>query len=281
MPEVIRTNPAGPEISILSGRRGGEPVGSIAIPVRDAVAAQTVMSLLMSNFQWLPKGKMVDYNIVQGGILTLQRNEAVQRMRGDWLLFIDDDMVFDANAIGSLIQTREEHDLDMLGALCFRRSPPHQPTLFMRENPTSGAYNFLERWDSDVIEVDATGMAFVVIHKRVFEKIAGTTMPSHEARAQIGLPNFFRWEGTYGEDLRFCQMAREAGARIWVDTRIEIGHVAERTIRHRDFLLELAQRDPDTVEERRKVNDEMGLPTVTPEEAMASLGLIPGPEETA
>ncbi|TFH66383.1 MAG: hypothetical protein E4G90_03830, partial [Gemmatimonadales bacterium] len=65
MPEVIRTNPAAPEVTILAGRRGGEPLGSISVPVRDAVAAPTVMSLIMSDFSWVEKGTTIDFNIVQ------------------------------------------------------------------------------------------------------------------------------------------------------------------------------------------------------------------------
>jgi glycosyl transferase family 2 len=267
------SNPAAPEITVFHGyREGGEPVGSICLPVRDAVKAPTVTSLLMSDWAWIPKGKTVDYNLVQGGILTLQRNEAVQRMRGDWLLFIDDDMVFAPDAIGRLVAARDEIDADVIGGLCFRRTPPYQPTLYMRENPTHGAYNFLERWDSDIVEVDATGMAFALIHKRVFEKIAGTSMPSEAVRGQLGPPNFFRWDGRLGEDLRFCQDAKAAGCRIWVDTRIEIGHIGEIEIRHKQFLTELALRDDELVKVRRDVNDQMGLPTVTPDEARKELG---------
>jgi GT2 family glycosyltransferase len=238
--------------------------------------------MLMTDWTWLGKGKVVDFNVIQGSMLTLQRNEAVQRMRGDWLLFVDDDMVFAPDAIKRLIAMREEIDADILSGLCFRRSPPYQPTLFMREHPTQGAYNFLERWDRDsVVEVDATGMAFVVIHRRVFEAIAGTKMPDVEERAALGLPKFFRWDGSIGEDLRFCQDAKAAGCRVWVDTGIEIGHMAEIEVRHPQFLAELATRPADVVAARKQVNDEMGLPTVTPAEAFAELGWAPGESDAA
>jgi len=256
-------------------RREGEPIGSIVIPTRDHINAATMTSVVMSDFRWLPEGTTVDHNIIQGSILTSQRNEGIQRMRGDWILFIDDDMVWHPDAIGKLVAAREEHDLDMIGGLCFRRSEPYAPTLYMRENPTGGGYNFLERWDPDqIVEVDATGAAFLLIHKRVFEMIAGGPMPPHEHRVREGgpPPNFFRWEGTLGEDLRFCQDAKAAGARIWVHTGIEIGHVAERTITHRDFLFQLAERDEATYNARKELNDRMGLPTMTPEEVKASLG---------
>jgi hypothetical protein len=260
----------------------GEPVGSISIPVRDHLNAATVTSLVTSasGGGWLGPGEHVDFNIVQGSIVTLQRNELVQRMRGGWLLFIDDDMVWQPGQIKTLIEDFEEHDLDMLGALCFRRSPPFQPTMYMRESPTGGAYNFLEDWEpGEIKEVDATGMAFIVIRKRVFERMValyedreGWVMPPYDVRIQQPPPNFFRWEGQLGEDLRFCQEAKAAGCRVFVHTGVEVGHVAEVQIGHRDFLRELAGRDPGLVEERRQVNTAMGLPTMETAEARSRLG---------
>lgn len=276
MPEVVRLEKQPqPPMELFSMRRDGEPIGTIVIPTRDHMNAATVTSLVMTDFRWLPKGTTVDHNIVQGSILTSQRNEGIQRMRGDWILYIDDDMVWSPDAVGRLVEAREEHDLDILGGLCFRRSEPYAPTLYMRESPTSGGYNFLERWAEDeIVEVDATGAAFLLIHKRVFEMIAGGPMPPYEHRVREGgpPPNYFRWEGTLGEDLRFCQDAKAAGARIWVHTGIPIGHVTERTIGHRDFLQQLALRDEATWQARKELNDSMGLPTLSPEEVRAKLG---------
>jgi hypothetical protein len=193
-------------------------------------------------------------------------------MKGDWLFFIDDDMVWEADAVGRLLQARDEIDADIIGGLCYRRSAPHQPTLFMRETPTSGGYNYLESWTDDIIEVDATGMAFVIIHKRVFEAIAGTEMPSLEIRESLGPSGFFQWNGVLGEDLRFCQDAKAAGMRIFVDTRIEVGHIAEVEIRRKQFLIEHLARDEAGYKARLKVNDRMGLPTLTPAEIKEQLG---------
>jgi|WetSurMetagenome_2_1015567.scaffolds.fasta_scaffold136591_3 hypothetical protein len=250
-----------------------ESIGTIAIPVRDHISAATTTSLLMADNSWLPKDKFFHRMLVQGGILTMQRNESVQRMEGEWLLFIDDDMVFQPDAIGKLILSFEENDLDMLGGLCFRRQPPHQPTLYMREGPTSGAYNFLEKWAEDeIVEVDATGMAFVVIRKRVFERIAGTPMPDSAARDKAGPPNFFRWEGKFGEDLSFCQMAKASGSKIFVHTGIEIGHVGEFIVSKEWFWQQILQRGDEMERLRGELNDRMGLPTLTAVEAKELLG---------
>ena len=265
----------GSDLNLYQMKNPGKPLGTVSIPVRDHISAATATSLMMTDLshEWIPDGMTVERHIIQGGILTLQRNEAVQRMEGDWIIFIDDDMVWQPDAVRRLVEVRDELDLDMVGALCFRRSEPFQPTLYMREGPTSGAYNFLEKWESDVIEVDATGMAFVLIHKRVFEKIARSPMPSVEARHQLGPPQFFQWQGVLGEDLRFCQDAKAAGCRIFVDTRIKIGHMAEVEIGERQFLTQMMMRSPELLAVRQKANDAMGFHTLTPDEAKEALGL--------
>ena len=258
----------GGEMQLFKVSYPGQPIGTICFPVRDHLAAATVTALIGTDLRsWLPEGASISHQIIQGNNLVLSRNEAVQRMQGDWLVFIDDDMVWQPDAVKNLVTAALEEDLDILGGLCFRRSAPFQPTLYMREGPTSGAYNFLEQWDTDIIEVDATGMAFIYIAKRAFEKIAGSEMPPLEVRERMGPPNFFRWEGQLGEDLRFCQDAKTAGLRIFVDTRIEVGHVSEIIVGHREFLTELSYRSNDLYEARRKVNDEMGFPTISPEQA--------------
>lgn len=281
MPKIVRSDSPLTQLeSYTIPSLDPEPIGTIGIPIRDHVNTATAVSLIQTVFAGGPLP--IEVCFVQGSILTAQRNELVYRMRGDWLLFIDDDMAWQPDQIQKLIETRDTHDLDIVGGLCFRRTEPHQPTLYMRQNPTTGPYNFLEDWpENEIVEVDATGMAFVLVHKRVFEGIVaynenrpGWTMPSiEERRARPGNPpNFFRWEGWLGEDLRFCQEAKEAGFRVWVDTGIEVKHLSEVAIGKRDFLMELAFRDPETVEARKFQNDAMGLPTVTPEQAREKLG---------
>lgn len=248
-------------------------MGTVALPVRDQIATGTAVSLLQCD--WGACGPVRRF-IIQGGILPLQRNECVQRMQGEWLVFIDDDMVFHRHALRDLINSwyALADPMAMVGGLCFRRSSPYQPTLYMREQPTSGLYRYLEYWEKGMVEVDATGCAFLLIPKAVFEAIAGIPMPPYEERMKMTRPpEFFRWTGTMGEDLRFCQDAKAAGARIFVDTRIEIGHVAEAVITEKEFLGAMAERPPSVEAEAAQLNAAMGLPTITSREARERLGL--------
>lgn len=275
MPKVVRSAPTA-SLEVFTSSGGEDCLGTVAFTVRDHLNAWTVTSMLQNDWRWAG-GKVIRQMIVKGNILTLQRNECVWRMEGDFLIFIDDDMVWDANALGLLYASYKElramvEGPIILGGLCVKRSAPHEPTLFMRERPGEGSYNFLEQWETDLVEVDATGMAFCLIEKEVFEAIVGSPMPPLTVRNQAEPYPFYRWDGRVGEDLAFCADAKAAGARVFVDTRIKIGHLGEVNLGIRDFWAQVAQREPEIEEARRELNARMGLPTMTAAEARRRLG---------
>lgn len=265
-------------LEVLSARSADEPLGTVAMPVRDHLNTATAMSLLRTDFSFSGGIGGMDIQMIQGSILTLQRNEAVQKMRGEFLLFIDDDMVFEPDALERLVDTHfwlnsQIDEPHIVGGLCFRRTPPYQPTMYMRQAPTNGGYNFLEDWKSDVVEVDATGCAFLLIPRVALEAIAETEMPPYEERIKMTrLPNFFRWEGAVGEDLRFCQDFKAVGGRIFIDTRIAIGHISEISVGYDQFLQGLANRPQPIESAQRKINQKLGLPTMSRTRARKKLG---------
>jgi hypothetical protein len=93
MPKVQHLDTPLATIGVHTLPAANEPVGTMALPVRDHLNSATVTSLLGTDWSFLGN-RSVDRTILQGSVLTLQRNEAVQRMNGDWLLFVDDDMTW-------------------------------------------------------------------------------------------------------------------------------------------------------------------------------------------
>ena len=280
MPKQIRVkDPTAPVLDVYrSTSGGGETVGTIAMCTRDRIHSATAISWLQTDYSFLGPGENVNRLIVQGHVLTLQRNECIQRMQGDWIIFIDDDMAWQPDAIRRLVEAQKAWDADMVGALCFQRGDPFQPTLYMRERPTDGNYVFMEDWPEDtMVEVDATGMAFVLITKRLLEQIAGE-FPSFEERVGRRPPAYFRWdERGFGEDLTFCQDAKRAGARIFVDTSIKIGHISEMMVTEGTFMSGLAQRPDEVTEMRRGLLEPMGLGVLDREQATARLEALRAP----
>lgn len=245
------------------------PRGTIAMCTRDAIKAQTAISWLMTDYSFLGQFEYVGRHIVVGHILPTQRNECIARMQGDWILFIDDDMTWQPSDIKTLVETRDRFDLDIVGGLCFQRGEPHQPTLYYRGE--HGGFTYAEEWPEDTaVEVDATGMAFCLIHRRVFDKLLGEPFPTVEERKHRPPPPFFTW-GEYGEDLQFCIEAKSAGARIFVDTSVKIGHVGDHTITERQFLQELVLRPDEVVEARTDQLKQFDKRAVTREEALERL----------
>jgi glycosyltransferase involved in cell wall biosynthesis len=237
-------------------------------------------SLLATDWRFSGGEGGMDRVLIQGSMLPLQRNEAIQRMRGHFLIFIDDDMVWPPDAIEKLVDTFFEldHQFDepiLVGGLCFRRQFPFQPTMYMREKPDEGGYRFLEDWSEEkepIIEVDATGCAFLLIPVTAIEAITETEMPPYAARREMhGAPEIFRWTGKLGEDLRFCQEFKAKGGRIFVDTRIKVGHIGEMEIGYQHFLEAITERNPIEEERSRTLNKRRGLPTLTKAEAKKRL----------
>lgn len=257
-------------------KAGGYKYGTVAMCVRDHVAAQTFMSALTNDWRFLSPEQSAKWLTVQGSMLVLQRNECLKQMEGDWVLFIDDDMVWNPQAIGQLVTSWEEvsEQLDepvIMGGLCHRREAPYDPTLYARDGEHEGKYRFMETWDSDIVEVDATGMAFVLIPVAALTTMMETEWPNFETRQLYQSPPLFQWTQHMGEDLRFMQDAKTAGCRVFVDTRIRIGHVTEVVVDRSSFLQHIKGRSEEDEDMVRQINAKHGLPTLSAEDAEEEL----------
>jgi hypothetical protein len=255
---------------------GNDKSGTVAMCVRDHVSAQTFMSALTNDWRFLGSTSSAKWLTVQGSMLVLQRNECLKQMEGDWILFIDDDMVWSPETIGQLVtswlEVQDEFEEPVImGGLCHRREAPYDPTMYARDAEGSGKYRFMEKWDTDIVEVDATGLAFVLIPVTALEAIMGTDWPNFETRQLYQSPSLFTWQQHLGEDLRFMQDAKAAGCKVFVDTRVRIGHVTEVVVDRSEFLKHVVERPEEDEEMVREINDKHGLPTLSAEEAKDEL----------
>lgn len=133
---------------------------------------------------------------------------AVNRPEVTHLMWIDDDMTFEPDAVSRLL----DHDLPIVGGLCHNRRHPYMPILVHLDG---GRFSFQYDYPEGLVEVDATGGAFLLMKKEVITKI-------HERYP----------EGPWsiidvGEDVSFCKRATSVGYKILVDTTVKIGHLAE------------------------------------------------------
>jgi len=191
------------------------------------------------------------------------RNEMVRRFlegEGERLLMVDSDMVFAAGSLERLAS----RDVDMVAGLCFTRYIPPLPTVFrdvtrVREDgreflriQCQETLGWLELHPEALqeracvltpapvdamVRADATGGAFLLVHRRVFEGVEE--------------PWFERDALKRGEDFNFFQKARRAGFELWVDRSVMVGHLwgEEMAIGAEDFVAYQAVYPVDRVVE--------------------------------
>ena len=130
----------------------------------------------------------------------------------DYVLWLDDDMVFGPDLLEKLI----EDDVDMAAGLFVQRRYPYEPAIWKkivcgdegRENERYEDYP-----ENELFEIDACGMAAVLVKTEVIRKVYETYYRTFEPISG------------YGEDISFCIRAKNCGFKLWCDSRIKVGHV--------------------------------------------------------
>jgi hypothetical protein len=156
------------------------------------------------------------------------RNSLTQRFLteydADWMLWIDADMAFDHEALDQLLKSASVDDMPIMGGLCFGATYGRLfPTIYYFAEGTDGKPTTFRVEDyprNQIVSCAATGSAFILIHRRVFEAIRdkgfNQTFPWYQETELSGQPA--------GEDLTFCIRAAICGFETHVDTRVKIGH---------------------------------------------------------
>jgi hypothetical protein len=163
----------------------------------------------------------------------------------DLCFMVDDDMLGDPDTFFQLADNVVNGPADICGALAFTRYPPHPPVLYRCvkgfdpvERREYFVNRFVARYPKDaLVEVDAVGFGAAVFKVALLDKMKR--------------PWFMSTCGS-GEDILFCYKARqEAGARVFSDTRVKLGHiglpevVTEETYERVNVMIEKRAHDGD------------------------------------
>ena len=167
-----------------------------------------------------------------GPLLIEGRNLLVERFLGtdtDWLLMVDSDMTFQYDAVEQLLATADAESAPVVGGLCYGISQElgQFPTVYQRRDGMPVAVLTLP--DLDVIPVDATGAAFTLTHRTVFEEFRRDEYHPWFHRRFVPT-NGQHPGGWLGEDISWHWWLRDKGVPIYVDTRVEVGHVKTTTL---------------------------------------------------
>jgi len=177
----------------------------------------------------------------------------------EWLLTVDSDMSFDPEDVQRLLDAADPAERPIVGGLCFAgRTPANMyPTLYRAGRDADGKLD-VDKFDTipdeeALVEVSATGAAFVLIHRRVLLEMrkAYGRMPDQTTA------NPYPWyaEGhvdrngmPVGEDIVFCLRAGALGHRIFVHTGARIGHIKQIELSYDLWLKNRPDTEPALTE---------------------------------
>lgn len=190
----------------------------IAVPCMDQVSARFAQSLAT-----LRKVGQCTVSFLIGSLVYDSRNKlatlAVQ-MEADYILWLDSDMVFDADTLERMMAVLDDHEeIDILSGLYFRRGKPFTPVLFSKlEANDEGSVDFeeLKVVPEELFEIAGCGFGCVLMRTDCLLDIA--------AKEKGGI--WFTPINNAGEDCAFCLRARREGYRIFCDPSIALGHMA-------------------------------------------------------
>jgi len=159
----------------------------------------------------------------------------VTESQSEWLFMVDADMGFTPDTVERLIAAADPVERPIVGGLAFAQKSDGAGAMFARRYrctptlyrmvETDTEVGFLPIFDyprDELVEVDATGAACLLIHRTVLEKIRA----DHGDRwfHPIELPKGPEGRTEFGEDISFCIRARACGFPLYVHTGIKTTH---------------------------------------------------------
>lgn len=191
-----------------------KPVISILIPAPEVVCTGFAMSLA-----WLCVHSAKDFDVrvihSKSSNIAIVRNNAVNAAklhRADYALFLDSDMTFPRDTLHRLFA----HQKDIVGATYPQRTSP-----FMMLGIASSSKDLLSQ--EGLIEMDYIPTGCLLIKMSVFDKMDRPFFRCPFDEVQIT-----------GEDVDFCERARERGFTVWndIDLSKEIGHIGAKEYKY-------------------------------------------------
>lgn len=246
------------------------PAGLIVCTTYGSITQQTAQCLMDAR-SFCEKNGLgnLAWRLIPGTLVEKARNESVRqclRENFGFLLFVDGDCTFDANAIMLLIQSAygELPAADAMGAWCPLRGELALPTIDTGTGTWESHYP-----GSGILPVMRTGGAFLLVKRHVFEALKDPwfrmRVPARPMDFMAEVDNYCRikfngenpfrgtpeqtWERLekcaqedpsivvenfvpveVGEDSGFADRMKLAGYNIFVNTNIACGHVDQKVL---------------------------------------------------
>ena len=153
--------------------------------------------------------------------------EACLKLGVDYLLFLDDDHIFNWEETPEhtpymFLQKLIDDKKDIVGALYYHRTGEYKPVLMEEIEP--GKYTFYNdtyiKPHTGPIKVDVQGGGCMLIDMKVFRAMEKPYFVPEQQPEGVGK--------SYGTDVQLCRRAKEAGFEVWCDTDIVLGHLKDK-----------------------------------------------------
>jgi GT2 family glycosyltransferase len=184
----------------------------------------------MYRYEQLQKPEGYRPLVVGGTSVDMARNELVRAFlaipEASHLLFLDDDVLPPEDAIPRLMA----HDLPIVSGLYFKRGAPYVPVAWrfargkrVNDGARGGTEPLLD-YRPGLQEVAAVGAGLLLIRREVLENIPEPWFATHYP--------------VCSEDAYFCELARAAGFKVYLDADVKAGHLSVSIITEAHYLRE-------------------------------------------
>lgn len=201
----------------------------IAVPSHDYMLADTCRCLME-----LDRPENTAFAMITGTLIFEARNTIAARavQEGfDRVMWIDSDMVFKRNVLRLLLADMDSEGLDFVTGLYFTRHDHCAPVIYNEltwkiENKTvQTSYTIYKNYPRDsLFEIQGSGFGCCLTSARLLKDLI-------EKRGQPFWPMM-----GMGEDMTFCFLAREAGYKLWCDSRVKFGHIGKREYDELEYM---------------------------------------------
>lgn len=152
-----------------------------------------------------PVGTETHWHI--GGLIAVNRTAAVREMVGEWLFFLDDDVLVRPDTLTRLLA----HDLPVVSAaVCNRRKVSQLAAHW----PDGSQVPF---GSGGLVEVGFLSTSALLIRREVFDQLGSVFRFDQSQLEADGVIE--------GEDYEWCRRAQAAGFPLHVDMATPVGHI--------------------------------------------------------
>lgn len=188
----------------------------IAVPTLDFVHVDFMRCLVNLTNRLKDDGVCFDVCIVSGTLVYVARDRlACKAINENYthVLWLDSDMVFQPEVLYDLMDTGK----DFVSGIYHARRSGFMSCIFKRCDDL----NHLERFDEyprDTFQIGGCGFGCVLVSVEMLR-----TIQMHFKTCFLPLRDF-------GEDIAFCNRAKELGFKLWCEPTVRLGHIGHLTV---------------------------------------------------